>query len=236
MVEFHTARDPRFPALGVAVDVVVFTVQEGRLLVLLTRRPDTPPFAQHWSLPGGFVAPDESTDEAAARELGAKAGVQDVFLEQLYTFSAPDRDPRSRVVSVAYYALVSPDRLGDQPGARPAHWVQVGTHPDGQLHVDLPLEPGMPEGLAFDHALILRTAIDRIRGKLEYVPIGFQLLEPQFTLTDLQKVYEAVLGQEIDKRNFRSKLLKSGLIRQLDAVRKGPHRPAKLFEFTSRTF
>lgn len=236
MGELHTARDPRYPPLGVAVDVVVFTVQEGRLLALLTRRPNEAPFANAWSLPGGFVGPHESADEAAARELKAKAGVQGVFLEQLYTFSAPERDPRSRVVAVTYYALVSPDKLGEQQGQRRSYWVRVGTDAQGDLRVDLPAEAGGPSGLAFDHELILRTAIERIRGKLEYVPIGFQLLEPQFTLTELQKVYEAVLGQAIDKRNFRSRLLKSGLIRELDAVRKGPHRPAKLFEFTSRTF
>lgn len=232
MVELHVAKDPRFPPLGVAVDVVVFTVSEGRLQVLLTRRPDEPPFARCWSLPGGFVGPDESADHAAARELEAKAGVKGVFLEQLYTFSAPDRDPRSRVVAITYYALVSSESLSGAAGARKAQWLDIGTDEGGKLQVELP----PPSALAFDHELILQTAIDRIRGKLEYVPIGFQLLPAQFTLTELQKVYEAVLGQSIDKRNFRSKLLKSGLIRELDAVRKGPHRPAKLFEFTARTF
>lgn len=235
MVELHVAKDPRYPALGVAVDIVVFTVREGRLRVLLTRRPDEEPFPLHWSLPGGFVGPTESTDEAAARELVAKAGVDGVFLEQLYTFSAPNRDPRSRVVAVSYYALVSPEKLGAQAGARRAYWCEIGTTEAGELQVDLRFE-GEPQGLAFDHAEILETALRRIRGKLDYVPIGFQLLDPQFTLTELQKVHEAILGTPIDKRNFRTKLLKSGLVRELDSVRRGPHRPAKLFEFTSRTF
>lgn len=235
MVEPHLQRDPRFPALGVAVDVVVFTVDDNRLQVLLTRRPDEEPYPGHWSLPGGFIGPRESTDEAAARELAAKAGVEDVFLEQLYTFSKPDRDPRSRVVSVAYYALVSADELDGDAGVREAHWCDIRTNGEGRVHVDLP-EGGGASDLAFDHRKILQTAIDRIRGKLEYVPIGFQLLPEQFTLTELQKVYEAVLGKDVDKRNFRSKLLKSGLIRELDAVRKGPHRPAKLYAFTERTF
>lgn len=235
MVAPHRQRDPRFPALGVAVDVVVFTVREDQLQVLLTRRPDEAPFAAQWALPGGFVGPDESTDTAASRELGSKAGVQGVFLEQLYTFSAPDRDPRSRVVSVAYYALVSSDRLGDAATARQPQWFDVGTDAEGALYLHGP-EGDAVDGLAFDHAEILRTAIERIRGKLEYVPIGFQLLPEAFTLTELQKVYEAVLGQPVDKRNFRSRLLKSGLIRDTEAMKKGPHRPAKLYAFTQRTF
>lgn len=230
----HTPKDPRYPPLGVAVDVVVFTVVEGRLEVLLTRRAGAEdPYPGQWSLPGGFVSPDESADDAAARELFAKAGVEGVFLEQLYTFSDPDRDPRSRVVSVAYYALVSEDRLGPVPGTREARWVPVGTDEADRLLV--PVE-GPAMDLAFDHDRILHTAITRIRGKLTYVPIGFQLLPEAFTLTELQRVYEAVLGHEVDKRNFRSKLLKSGQIRALDAVRTGAHRPAKLFAFTERTF
>lgn len=238
MTAIHTARDPRFPALGVAVDVVVFTVRDGQLEVLLTRRPDEEPFPGAWSLPGGFVRPDESADDAAARELAEKAGVEDVFLEQLYTFSAPDRDPRSRVVAVAYYALVSADKaaLGARPDGRTRapQWFRVQAEREEHVQAFLPGQP--PVTLAFDHDEILRTAVQRIRGKLEYVPIGFQLLPPHFTLTELQSVYEAVLGHPVDKRNFRSKIQKSGLVRESDAVKKGPHRPAKLFEFTQRTF
>jgi 8-oxo-dGTP diphosphatase len=234
MSALHEVRDPRYPALGVAVDVVVFTVRDGHLEVLLTRRPDEEPFPRAWSLPGGFVQPTESADDAAARELAAKAGVQGVFLEQLYTFTDPDRDPRSRVVAVTYYALVSPERVGPQPGRREAQWFRIGTVGEGRVQVDLPSAP--PRRLAFDHERILQTAVDRIRGKLEYVPIGFQLLEPHFTLTELQTVYEAVLGHPVDKRNFRAKIQKSGLVREVDAVKKGAHRPAKLFEFTQRTF
>ncbi len=235
MVELHVAKDPRYPALGIAVDIVVFTVREGRLRVLLTRRPDEAPYPLHWSLPGGFVGPTESADQAAARELVAKAGVDGVYLEQLYTFSRPDRDPRSRVIAVSYYALVSPEKLGEQLGTRQAYWCEIGTSKDGELDVDLEFS-GEPRALAFDHAEILQTALKRIRGKLDYVPIGFQLLDPQFTLTELQKVHEAILGTPIDKRNFRTKLLKSGMVRELDSMRRGPHRPAKLFEFTSRPF
>jgi 8-oxo-dGTP diphosphatase len=185
--------------VSVAVDVVVFTVVDSQLEVLLTRRP-IEPFEGCWALPGGFVREDESADAAAARALADKAGVEDVFLEQLYTFSAPERDPRSRVVSVAYYALVSQDKLHDREGTREPRWFPVA-----RAFAEL--------ALAFDHRDILQTAVERIRGKIDYAPIGFQLLPKRFTLTDIQTVYEAVLGKPIDKRNFRTKLLRSGLVR-----------------------
>jgi ADP-ribose pyrophosphatase YjhB (NUDIX family) len=207
-------------SVSVAVDVVVFTVVDGRLEVLLTKRPREP-YEGRWSLPGGFVREEESADEAAQRALAEKAGVEEVFLEQLYTFSAPERDPRSRVVSVAYYALVSQDKLQDG-GSREPRWFPLSMIDELQL--------------AFDHREILQTAIDRIRGKIDYAPIGFQLLPKRFTLTDIQMVYEAVLDRPIDKRNFRTKLLRSGLIREVNEFRKGPHRPARLYEFTHRTF
>jgi 8-oxo-dGTP diphosphatase len=207
--------------VSIAVDIVVFTVVDGRLQVLLTRRP-IEPYEGRWSLPGGFVRDDESADAAAERALSEKAGVDEVYLEQLYTFSAPERDPRSRVVSVAYYALVSQDKLRDHEGTREPRWFPVSTMED------LPL--------AFDHRDILHTAVERIRGKIDYAPIGFQLLPKRFTLTDIQTIYEAVLGRPIDKRNFRTKLLRSGLVREVNEFRKGPHRPARLYEFTHRTF
>lgn len=218
--------------IGVAVDVVIFTVDDGHLQVLLSRR-EHEPFEDRWALPGGFVRPDESADQAAERELTAKAGLVGVFLEQLYTFSDPSRDPRNRVVSVAYYALVSRDRLGAQAGLRESRWFRVD-HGAGEVQVP---ELGLAKPcLAFDHDRILEAAVHRIQGKLEYVPIGFQLLPQRFTLTEIQQVYEAVLGHPIDKRNFRSKLLKSGQVREVDAYRTGAHRPARLYEFTRRTF
>jgi 8-oxo-dGTP diphosphatase len=207
--------------VSIAVDVVVFTVREGRLQVLLTKRP-IEPFVGRWSLPGGFVREEESADAAAERALSEKAGVEGVYLEQLYTFSAPDRDPRSRVVSVAHYALVSEDKLHHHEGTREPRWFPVSTALDLQL--------------AFDHREILRTAVERIRGKIDYAPIGFQLLPKHFTLTDIQTIYEAVLDKPIDKRNFRTKLLRSGLVREVNELRRGPHRPARLYEFTHRTF
>jgi len=219
--------------LGVAADVVVFTVDDGVLKVLLTRR-DREPFEGEWSLPGGFVGDEESADRAAERALKAKAGVAGVFLEQLYTFSAPDRDPRSRVVAIAYYALVPRAVLPENGGSRESRWFGVGTLDDGRLWLGAREDP--LRHLAFDHDLILLTALTRIRGKLEYVPLGFQFLPEKFTLTDIQMVHEAILGHAVDKRNFRNKLLKSGLVAQLEEYRTGPHRPARLYQFTQQTF
>ena len=221
-----------YPPLGVAVDIVLLTVLDGLLKVLLTFR-DTPPFANSWSLPGGFVGPSESADDAALRELKAKAGVSEVFLEQLYTFSDPARDPRSRVVSVAYYALVSSDKGHGSGGSRAARWFDIGADSSNKLWVDT---PDTKLNLAFDHSRILMIALSRIRGKLEYAPIGFQLLPNAFTLTELQQVFEAVLGEKIDKRNFRAKVQRSGQVKALDEFRTGSHRPARLYTFERRVF
>ena len=201
--------------------------------MLLTRR-EREPFEGRWSLPGGFVGDQQSADEAAAEALQAKAGVAGVFLEQLYTFSNPERDPRSRVVAIAYYALVPQAVLPATGGSRESRWFGIGTDAAGALWVGSATDP--VRLLAFDHDLILQTALNRIRGKLDYAPLGFQLLPSKFTLTDIQQVYEAILGHAIDKRNFRTKLLRSGLVAQLDEYRTGPHRPARLFQFTEQTF
>ncbi|MEO1233887.1 MAG: NUDIX domain-containing protein [Myxococcota bacterium] len=221
-----------YPPLGVAVDIVLLTVVERRLEVLLTRR-DEEPFRGRWSLPGGFVREDESAETAASRELLAKTGVQDVFLEQLYTFSRPNRDPRSRVVSVAYYALAASERAAAAAGSRASAWLSLGTREDGSLWVGSPDEPAP---LAFDHEEILFTALTRIRGKLDYAPIGFQLLPREFTLTELQHVYEAVLGEPMDKRNFRAKVQRSGQVKPLETYRTGSHRPARLYTFEGAVF
>jgi 8-oxo-dGTP diphosphatase len=206
-------------APAIAVDIVVFTVVDRTLKVLLSLRPRAP-FKDRWALPGGLVGIEESADEAAERELENKTSVRGIFLEQLYTFSAPERDPRTRTISIAHYALVSADRLAERGGSRESRWVDVSAANE----------------LAFDHERILKTALERIRGKLEYAPIGFQLLPERFTLTDIQQVYEAILGHAIDKRNFRAKLLKSGLVREVNAYRTGAHRPARLYTFLDRTF
>ena len=206
-----------YPRAALTVDCVVFGLDVGALKVLLIQR-GIAPFKGQWALPGGFVRVEETLDEAAARELEEETGVKDVFLEQLFTFSAVDRDPRERVVSVAYYALVN---LAN-------HETRAAT--DASDAQWFPAEK--PPRLAFDHAEILATAIKRLRGKLRYEPIGFELLPPKFTLTQLQHLYETVLGTEIDKRNFRKKVLGFDLLEALDEThREGPHRPAQLYRF-----
>ncbi len=176
------------------------------------------PFKGKWALPGGFVRVDETIDEAARRELAEEAGLEDVFLEQLYSFGALNRDPRERVVSVAYYALVKLAAHDTKAAtdATDARWFPISKVPK----------------LAFDHADILATALIRLKGKVRYQPIGFELLPPKFTLSQLQHLYETVLEAELDKRNFRKKVLSFGLLVPLKETQMtGRHRPAQLFRF-----
>jgi 8-oxo-dGTP diphosphatase len=212
----------RYPRPALTVDCVVFGFDEGDLKVLLIER-GLEPFKGRWALPGGFVRADETLDAAARRELQEEAGLTNVFLEQLYTFGAADRDPRERVVSVAYYALVklSEHAAKAATDAANAQWFPVARVPR----------------LAFDHAAILETAVERLKGKVRYQPIGFELLPPKFTLSQLQHLYEAVLGAELDKRNFRKKVLSFGLLAPLkEAQMLGRHRPARLFRFDARKY
>jgi 8-oxo-dGTP diphosphatase len=207
----------QYPRAALTVDCVVFGYDEGELKVLLIERA-LEPFKGRWALPGGFVRVDETLDEAARRELSEEAGLKDVFLEQLYTFGAVDRDPRERVVSVAYYALVklSDHRARAATDASNAEWFPISKVPK----------------LAFDHGEILATALGRLKGKVRYEPIGFELLPPRFTLSQLQNLYEAVLGTDLDKRNFRKKVLGFGLLVPLRETQMvGRHRPAQLFGF-----
>jgi len=208
------------PAL--TVDCVVFGCDEGDLKVLLIER-GLEPFKGRWALPGGFVRVEETLDAAARRELAEEAGLSNVFLEQLYTFGTVDRDPRERVVSVAYYALVklSEHAAKAATDAANARWFPVSEVPK----------------LAFDHARILETAVERLKGKVRYQPIGFELLPPKFTLSQLQHLYEAVLGTELDKRNFRKKVLSFDLLVALKETQMlGRHRPAQLFRFDAEKY
>jgi len=207
----------QYPRAALTVDCVVFGFDEGELKVLLIER-GLEPFKGRWALPGGFVRVEETLDAAARRELAEEAGLSNVFLEQLYTFGTVDRDPRERVVSVAYYALVklSEHAAKAATDAANARWFPVSEVPK----------------LAFDHAAILETAIERLKGKVRYQPIGFELLPPKFTLSQLQHLYEAVLGTELDKRNFRKKVLGFDLLVALKETQMlGRHRPAQLFRF-----
>ena len=212
---------PRPQAL-VTVDVVIFTIREDALQVLLVQR-GAQPFKDRWALPGGFIREDEPLEQAALREREEETGVRDVYLEQLYTFGDPDRDPRGRVITVAYYALVASDRqtLAAGTDAAAARWWPAGS----------------PPPLAFDHREILDYAVERLRNKLEYTTVGFQLLPAKFTLTRLQRVYEAILGRALDKRNFRRKMELLDILTPLEEwVREGATRPAQLYRFSARRF
>lgn len=211
------------PAVSVAVDCVVFGLdEEAGLQVLLIER-GWEPFAGRWALPGGFVEADEGLDAAALRELAEETGLTRVYLEQLYTFGEPGRDPRGRVISVSYYALVRgsehPPRSGSD--ARRAAWFPVRR----------------PPPLAFDHAEVMAVALRRLQGKVRYEPIGFELLPRKFTLSQLQRLYEVVLERPLDKRNFRKKILGMELLVPLEETETDvAHRAARLYQFDERRY
>jgi 8-oxo-dGTP diphosphatase len=207
-------------SIQVTVDIVIFTIRESALKVLLIRR-GVPPFKGRMAVPGGFVHSDESLDRAALRELKEETGVRDVYLEQLYSFGDPRRDPRGRVVTVAYYALIPGDyplRAGSDASA--AAWWPVKKLPP----------------LAFDHRAIVDYAVERLRNKLEYTTAGFQLLPKKFTLPELQAVYEAILGKSLDKRNFRKKMDLLGILKPLNQWRRTGRKPARLYSFAAKKF
>jgi len=184
---------------------------------------DLTPFAGSWALPGGFVRVGETLDQAAARELQEETGLVDIFLEQLYTFGETGRDPRERVVTVAYYALVNltGHNVKASTDARNAAWFSVN---------DLPK-------LAFDHRQILDVALERLRGKVRYQPIGFELLPEKFTLRQLQHLYEIILDRSLDKRNFRKKVQSMGVLRETNEVETDvAHRAARLFRFDKKAY
>jgi 8-oxo-dGTP diphosphatase len=201
--------------LLVTVDIVLFTIRDRKLHLLLIKRL-AKPFENRYALPGGFVHEDESLDAAAIRELREETGVDRVYLEQLYTFGDPKRDPRGRVITVAYYALV-PHNQSLQAGtdAADAAWFPV---------TDLP-------PLAFDHRKIVDYAHQRIRNKLDYTNVGFELLPDKFTLTELQLVHEAILGENLDKRNFRRKIIQKGIVKPTKEWQQTGRKPAQLYRF-----
>lgn len=204
--------------ISVAVDVVIFTVIGNDLKVLLIKRLLEP--KGMWAIPGGFVLKEEDLDDAAERELFEETGVSNVYLEQLYTFGNPKRDPRGRIISVSYFALVNAEKVSPKSGsdAKDVKWFSVKKIPK----------------LAFDHNQILSYAKKRLAWKLEYTNIVYSLLPRHFSLTQLQKVYEVVLGRKLDKRNFRRKFQSTGLIKPLNIKEGGAHRPAILFEFINK--
>jgi 8-oxo-dGTP diphosphatase len=207
---------------AVTVDCIVFGLDETDLKILLIQR-DIEPFAGRWALPGGFVKLDETLEQSALRELEEETGLSKVFLEQLYTFGNPGRDPRERVVTVAYYALVKllDHKVQAATDARNAAWFAVDDMPK----------------LCFDHAEIVSVGLKRLQGKVRYQPIGFELLPPKFSLTQLQRMYEIILERPLDKRNFRKKVLSLDILQELDEVETDvAHRAARLYRFDEKAY
>ena len=210
--------------IRVAVDAVVFGYDsKAGLSVLLIQR-KYPPFEGSWAIPGGFVLDHESLEEAVQRELEEEAGVSINYLEQLYSFGQPNRDPRQRVISVAYFGLARPDqfKLKATTDAKDAAWYNIDELPE----------------LAFDHEIILEKAIERLKNKATYEPVGFELLPKKFPFGELEKLYRIFLGREIDRRNFRKKILRYGLVEELPEKAKstGAGRPGNLFQFNEKEY
>ena len=205
------------PHPAVTTDIVLFTLRAEKLQLLLIRRRN-PPFQGGWALPGGFLDLDEDLNDCAKRELEEETGIKDIYLEQLYTFGKHQRDPRERVISVAYYALIASDRITLKPAsdATEAAWFALDELPE----------------LAFDHREIVNKAHERLVAKLEYSTIAFQFMPQQFTLSELQTVYETIRSETLDKRNFRKWILARNLVEATGLERRvGSHRPAQLFNF-----
>jgi 8-oxo-dGTP diphosphatase len=205
-----------------SVDNVIFGFDGGDLKVLLIQR-GAPPYKGRWALPGDLVYPNEDIDTAAERVLEQLTGLKGVYLEQVKAFGAVNRHPLGRVITIAYYSLVKTNDFQPTPAsfAQSAQWHSVGT----------------VEELAFDHNQILLSCLTQLKQKVRMAPIGFELLPPKFTLTELQHLYEAILETELDKRNFRKKILSMNLLHDLDEIQSGvAHRPAKLYQFDQERY
>ena len=212
----------KYPHPAVTVDGVVFGYDEADLKVLLIQRAHAP-YRGKWAFPGGFVEIDEGLEDAARRELQEETGINDLYLEQLYTFGAPKRDPRERVISVAYYALI---KLEDHAVRAASDARNVKWFPIAQL-----------PALAFDHQEIIEVALKRLKGKIRYEPVGFELLPEKFPLSKLQRLYETILEQSLDKRNFRKKIMSMGLLADTAETQKDvAHRAARLYRFDEKAY
>jgi len=209
--------------IRVSVDAVVFGYdQEQGISVLLIKRRNEP-FQKMWALPGGLVLNSESLDEAVNRELKEEAGIDVNYLEQLYTFGSPDRDPRNHAISISYFGLVRPQdfQLVAHTDAEDVAWFNIKKLPK----------------LAFDHKKIIDAAIKRLRGKITYEPVGFELLDKEFPFSDLEKLYQTLLDQEIDRRNFKKKIISLGILEELDeTIQRKSGRPARLFKFNKKKY
>ncbi len=224
----------KYARAAITVDAVVFGVTPGCLKILMIRRNDLNPavpageqaFPGHWALPGGFLDVGESLDHAVARELREETGMKDVYLEQLYTFGDPDRDPREHVVSVAYLALVRPSDYvlstsDKESDAQEAQWFPVNA---------------LPDKVAFDHRKIFSVGFRRLKAKVRYAPIGFELLPPEFTVKELQSIYELILERPLDPRNFRKRILLSGLLQDTGTKKSGTVPKATLYRFNKSEY
>ena len=200
-----------------SVDNIIFGFDNHILKVLLIKRAENP-FAGMWALPGDIVNPDENLDTSALRVLEQLTGITDVYLDQVYTFGKVDRHPKGRVITIAYYSLVNIEKVDIRPDsfAEQVAWKEVRSI----------------DSLAFDHLTIMKTCLARLKQDLKLRPIGFELLPEKFTLTELQRLYEVILEQDLDKRNFRKKILSMDILKTLHELQSGvSHRPAKLYSF-----
>lgn len=207
----------RYPHPAVTTDCVIFGFDGERLQVLLIER-GIEPFKGRWAFPGGFIKMDETAEEGALRELKEETGMENAFIQQFHTFSNPLRDPRERVITIAFYALVRIQEVKGGDDAASARWFPLDEIP----------------ALAFDHDHMLRMATQRLRQEIHFHPIGFELLPEKFTLRELQSLYEAILGITFDRRNFAKKMLHLEILNELDeTIWPTPKREAKLFSFNA---
>ena len=211
-----------FPNIKVAVDAAIFGYEAKELSVLLIKR-GVAPFKDSWALPGGLVLENESLEDAVKRELKEETGVVTDYIEQLYSFGKPERDPRNRVISITYFGLVRPNhfKIEADTDAADVQWFSINKLPE----------------LAFDHQEILDLAKKRLQSKLTYQPIGFELLNNEFPFSDLENLYQTILEKKIDRRNFRKKILSFEILTETDKIHKPQSgRPAKLFRFNQQKY
>ena len=210
----------KYPHPSVTTDCVIFGFDGTRMKVLLVQR-GIDPYKGRWAFPGGFLQMDESAEEGALRELREETGLSGAFIRQFHTFSAPDRDPRERVITIAFYALVRIEEVTGGDDAADARWFALDEVPQ----------------LAFDHDQILRTAEQALRQQIHFEPVGFELLPEKFTLRELQNLYEAILGVRFDKRNFSNKINRLGLLEPLgEKVNPSRKKEATLFRFNKTKY
>lgn len=209
--------------IKVSVDAVVFGYDQDQGISVLLIKRKYEPFKKMWALPGGLVLNNESLNDAVNRELKEEAGIDVNYLEQLYTFGAPDRDPRNHAISVSYFGVVRPSdfQIVAKTDAEDVSWFNIKKLPK----------------LAFDHKKIIDVAIKRLRGKITYEPVGFELLEKEFPFSDLEKLYQTLLDQEIDRRNFKKKIMGLGILEELDTtIQRKSGRPARLYKFNKKKY